>query len=59
MALHTIKINCTQHWIYAYDVEADSREEAESIALDMHLAGDESIDNWIVDEDAWIVGRKV
>jgi hypothetical protein len=36
-----------QTWIYVYEVEADSEEEADRLALEAHKQGAESIDNWV------------
>lgn len=44
---YKVEVNETQHWVYEYEVEAKSSEEASCIAEALHFEGVQSDDSWI------------
>ena len=46
---YTVQINETQYWVYKYEVEAKSSEEASCIAESLHFEGIQANDSWIDD----------
>lgn len=51
MKKYSVDIASVQTWIYSYEVEAESEEEAEQKALQDHKQGKQSSDNWVDHEE--------
>lgn len=48
---YKVEIDETQYWVYEYEVEAKSSEEALHLAEARHFAGEQSDDNTMVHAD--------
>ena len=46
---YKVEVNETQHWVYEYEVEAKSSEEASCIAESLHFEGIQANDSWLND----------
>ena len=46
---YTVQINETQYWVYEYEVEAKSSEEALHLAESKYYAGEQSDDSTLAD----------
>ena len=49
MPKYTVQVNETQHWVYEYEVEAKSSEEAMHLAEAKHFEGLEADNSYLAD----------
>lgn len=56
MSKYKVSIESTQVWVYVYEVEADSLEQAEKKAKKLYgTTEDVGVDNWL-DSDSFVIG---
>jgi hypothetical protein len=51
MKTYNVYIESRQLWTYVYQIQAETEEEAHLLGEKAHFDGEESLENWVDDED--------